>query len=128
MKRIILIVLTALLLAACTKQEEVMCQLTLTAQMPSGEKIVALTVDQKSTGNYFRNLNTGETYPIPLIVNGKATLSVLKGVYVISFDGVAALSDGSAKKVRCADFATLLTAVSLTEDVQTLELPLILMQ
>ena len=53
---------------------------------------------------------------------------MLKGVYVISFDGVAALPDGSGKKVRCAEYATLLTAVSLTEDVQTLELPLIVMQ
>lgn len=128
MKRILAIVLSSMLLAACAKQEDVMCRLTLTAQMPSGEKIVALTVDRKSTGNYFRNANTGETYDIPMILNGTATMSVLKGVYTVSFDGIAALPDGSAKKVRCAEFATLLTAVSLTEDSQTLELPLIVLQ
>ena len=128
MKRITLIALTALLLVSCAKQEDVMCSLTLTAQMPSGEKIVALNVDSQSGGNYFRNLNTGETYTIPRLVNGRANMTILKGVYVISFDGVAALSDGKGKKVRCAQYATLLTAVTLTEDTQNLELPLIVLQ
>lgn len=113
MKRITLIALTALLLASCAKQEDVMCLLTLTAQMPSGEKIVALNVDSQSGGNYFRNLNTGETYAIPMLVNGKASMNILKGVYVISFDGIAALSDGKGKKVRCAQYATLLQQLLL---------------
>lgn len=124
MKRLVLI-LSLLVLVSCTRQS-LFCRVTL--QVESGTSMVALTVDNSLSGNYFRNLNTGETYPIPVFVNGKCELQVLKGVYILAFDGVAAYADGSARRVRSAQYATTLDAVTLTDDeamvtLQLLELP-----
>jgi len=90
--------------------------------------MVALTIDNTLTGNYFRNLNTGETYDYPVFVNGKCELRVLKGVYVLAFDGVGAFQDGTAIRVRSAQYATMLDAVSLTEDEVVVNLKLLELQ
>lgn len=124
MKKLALI-LSLLVLVSCTKQN-LFCRVTL--QVESEHPMVALTVDNTLAGNYFRNLNTGETYPFPVFVNGKCELSVLKGVYVLAFDGVAAYADGSAHRVRSAQYATMLDAVTLTGDDVTVTLKLLNLQ
>ena len=124
MKKLALI-LSLLVLVSCTKQN-LFCRVTL--QVESEQPIVALTVDNSLTGNYFRNLNTGETYPFPVFVNGKCEEQVLKGVYVLAFDGVAAYADGTARRVRSAQYATMLDAVTLTGDNVTVTLKLLDLQ
>ncbi|MBR0244904.1 MAG: hypothetical protein IJQ61_00325 [Bacteroidales bacterium] len=124
MKKLALI-LSLLVLVSCTKQN-LFCRVTL--QVESEHPMVALTVDNTLAGNYFRNLNTGETYPFPVFVNGKCELSVLKGVYVLAFDGVAAYADGGAHRVRSAQYATMLDAVTLTGDDVTVTLKLLNLQ
>lgn len=124
MKKLALI-LSLLVLVSCTKQN-LFCRVTL--QVESEQPMVALTVDNTLAGNYFRNLNTGETYPFPVFVNGKCELSVLKGVYVLAFDGVAAYADGGAHRVRSAQYATMLDAVTLTGDDVTVTLKLLNLQ
>ena len=125
MKKLALILLSLLVLVSCTKQN-LFCRVTL--QVESEQPIVALTVDNNLAGNYFRNLNTGETYPFPVFVNGKCEVQVLKGVYVLAFDGVAAYADGSAQRVRSAQYATMLDAVTLTGDNVTVTLKLLDLQ
>ena len=61
-------------------------------------------------------------------MNGKCELSVLKGVYVLAFDGVAAYADGSAHRVRSAQYATMLNAVTLTGDDVTVTFKLLNLQ
>ena len=119
------LILSLLVLVSCTKQN-LFCRVTL--QVESEHPMVALTVDNTLAGNYFRNLNTGETYPFPVFVNGKCELQVLKGVYVLAFDGVAAYADGSAHRVRSAQYATMLDAVPLTGDNATVTLKLLDLQ
>ena len=122
MKRILPILL-ALLLSACTKtaEDRLLCQVTLRLD----REIVALTIDNSLPGNYFRNLNTGETYDFPVFVNGKCEIRVLKGVYVIAFDGTAAFADGSGRRVRSAEHSSTTTAVTLTGDEETVTLSLL---
>lgn len=124
MKKLALI-WSLLVLVSCTKQN-LFCRVTL--QVESELPVVALTVDNTLAGNYFRNLNTGETYPFPVFVNGKCELQVLKGVYVLAFDGLAAYADGGAHRVRSAQYATMLDAVTLTGDNATVTLKLLDLQ
>ncbi len=119
------LILLLLLLVSCTRQN-LFCHVTL--QVETEQPIVALTIDNTLAGNYFRNLNTGETYNFPVFVNGKCELQVLKGVYVFAFDGVGAFSDGTARRVRSAQYATMLDAVSLTEDEAVVSLKLLELQ
>jgi len=124
MKKLALI-WSLLVLVSCTKQN-LFCRVTL--QVESELPVVALTVDNTLAGNYFRNLNTGETYPFPVFVNGKCEVQVLKGVYVLAFDGLAAYADGGAHWVRSAQYATMLDAVTLTGDNATVTLKLLDLQ
>ena len=119
------LILSLLVLASCSRQN-LFCRVTL--QVDSAQPVVALTVDNSLEGNYFRNLNTGETYPFPVFVNGKCELQVLKGVYVLAFDGLAAYADGTARRVRSAQYATMLDAVTLTADEATVTLKLLELQ
>ena len=126
MKRILNILLL-LVCMACTKNagQEIYCDLTLELSLPSGAQIAALTVDNAGAGNYFRNLNTGEEYDFPVFVNGKCRMRVLKGVYVLGFDALAGLADGTGLRVRSAEHTTMLYAVSLVEDTDTVTLNLL---
>jgi len=131
MRRILVLAVIALaLLSSCRKNadQEIFCELTLEAVLPSGETPVALKIDNGKSGNYFRNLNTGMEYPLPVFVNGRCHLQVLKGVYVVSFDGVAGLADGSGLRVRSAEYATTLKAVQLVDDQAELPLQLIILR
>ena len=119
------LILSLLVLASCSRQN-LFCRVTL--QVDSAQPVVALTVDNSMEGNYFRNLNTGETYPFPVFVNGKCELQVLKGVYVLAFDGVAAGADGTARRARSAQYATMLDALTLTADEATVTLKLLELQ
>ena len=126
MKKLAWIILACMLCLSCAKQEELYCRVTLEAE--ASFPIVAISVDNSLSGNYFRNLNTGESYEIPVFVNGQCELTVLRGVYILAFDGVAAGADGRAVRVRSAQHATAPNAVSLdgneaTVTLQLLELP-----
>lgn len=120
--RKLLVILSLFALLSCSRQN-LFCRVTL--QVESEEPIVALTIDNNLEGNYFRNLNTNETYDYPTFVNGKCEMLVLKGVYVLSFDGTAAYADGSARRVRMARHSAALSALTLTDDEQVVTLPLL---
>ena len=75
MKKLALI-WSLLVLVSCSRQN-LFCRVTL--QVDSAQPVVALTVDNSLEGNYFRNLNTGETYPFPVFVNGKCELLDIVG-------------------------------------------------
>ncbi len=131
MRRILVILTGALaLLTSCVKNagQDIYCEVTLAASLPSGQDIVALKVDNTQPGNYFRNLNTGQEYDFPIFVDGKCRMKVLKGVYLVSFDGVAALPDGSARRVRSAEYSASLYAVNLLGDQEELPIHLIVLQ
>ena len=123
-----LYIIAVLLITACSKQvaDDLCCNLTLKLISPFEQPIIALSVDNSLPGNFIRNLNTGEEYDFPVFVNGKCEINVLKGVYVISFDGTAALPDGSGRLVRSSEFSSPNNAVTLTED-GTVELNLLIL-
>lgn len=125
MRRILssfLLAAACLLTGGCTKEMPLFCDLTLRLVQPEGFEAVTVQVDNALQGNMLRNYNTGQDYDYPLFVNGKASLRVLKGVYLISFDGKATLSDGSVRTVRFSGYNAPDKAVSLLEDRMTLEL------
>ena len=127
MKRLLGITALLLLITGCTR-ESIWCDLVLQARMPDGESIVMLTVDPSLDGNFLRNVNTLETYDIPAFINGTARLRVLKGLYVLAFDGVAELEDGREKKVRFAGHTTEANAFQALEDDVTLPLTLVVLR
>lgn len=126
---VIILTATLALLTSCVKNagEDIYCDVTLQAVLPSGQHIVALKIDNTQAGNYFRNLNTGQEYDFPIFVDGQCRMKVLKGVYLVSFDGLAALTDGSARIVRSAEYSASLQAVNLVEDSAVLPLQLIIL-
>lgn len=121
MRKLAFIGILFVLTWSCTRQD-MFCRVTL--RLDTDDPIVALTIDNTLEGNYFRNLNTGETYAFPVFINGKCEMKVLNGVYVLAFDGVAALPDGTARRVRSAEHATALDAVTLIDNEATLTLKL----
>ncbi len=125
MRRILSYILpfvAALLLGGCEKEPQLFCDLTLHLVQPEGIQAVTVQVDNSLKGNVLRNYNTGQDYEYPTFINGTATLRVLKGVYLISFDGKATLSDGSVRTVRFSGYNAPDKAVSLLDDRMTLEL------
>ncbi len=76
----------------------------------------------------FRNLNTGIDYKYPVFVNNSCTLQVQKGVYMLAFDADALFQDVSTSKVRFTDWKNPLSAVSLLNDCETLEIDLKLLK
>jgi len=128
----IILLVSALLTApcSCTKNadQDIYCDVTLQAVLPDGGDIITLEVDMSVKGNFFRNLNTQQDYDYPIFANNKCTLRVLKGVYILAFDGKALLSDGSYRTVRCSQYTAPADAVTLLEDSQTLELDLTILK
>jgi len=124
MKRLIVSILSLFLLWSC-QQESLFCDVSFTVTIPEEDGIVAINIDPELPGNYFRNLNTGESYDLPLFVNGKGSVRVLKGVYLLSFDGVAALSDGRSVRVRSAEHSTPREAFALIGDQEEVRLNLL---
>ena len=111
-----------LTLSGCSKERQVFCDLTLRLVQPDDLQAVTVRTDNTLPGNVLRNYNTGQNYDFPLFVNGAANLRVLKGVYLIAFDGVATLSDGSVRTFRFSGYNAPDKAVSILDDVQTVEL------
>lgn len=122
MKKWIVIILVPVVFLSCTKQD-IYCRVTLEARMESPS--VAISIDNSLEGNYFKNINTGDRYPLPLFVNGRCEITVLKGFYMIAFDGVSAGADGTARRVRSAQYASAPLAVDLTKDSATVVLNLL---
>jgi len=120
----LLLLLPALIVLGGCSREEIYCQVTLNVVMPGGETVSLLSIDPSVRGNFFRNINTLETYDFPLIAANRGRMTVLKGLYAISFDGVAELDSGVDRKVRFTDYSTEAHAVSLLEDQVELTLPL----
>ena len=122
-----LLILLAFLLLSCSKApvRPLWCAVELEAVLPGGTAIRSISVDSSLPGNFIRNLNTGEEYAIPAFVSGRASLQVLKGYYLIAFDGEATLSDGSVVRVRSAQYNSTTTAAALTDNAVRLELTLL---
>ena len=127
MRKFLPLILALCLLSGCSK-DNIWCQLVLVPQMPEGEEIASLTIDPSLQGNFLRNVNTLETYNYPALVGGRMRLTVLKGFYAMSFDGVAELTNGRERKVRFTAYSTEANSVSLVEDECTLTLPLIVLK
>ncbi|MBP3257748.1 MAG: hypothetical protein IJV63_00110 [Bacteroidales bacterium] len=127
MRKFLPLILALCLLSGCSK-DNIWCQLVLVPQMPEGEEIASLTIDPSLQGNFLRNVNTLETYNYPALVAGRMRVTVLKGFYALSFDGVAELTNGRERKVRFTAYSTEANSVSLVEDECTLTLPLIVLK
>ncbi len=114
----LLILCTLVLSLACSCEraaEDIYSDVTLNAVC--GEmRLVSVRVDNSVTGNFFRNLNTGEEYDYPLFVNGQCMLRVLKGVYIFAFDGTATLPDGTTRRVRCYEHRSPNNSVNILDD------------
>jgi len=121
---IFLTLLSILILSSCVKNadQNIYCTVTLEAVLPDGGDIITLEIDDSLKGNFFRNYNTHQEYEFPIFANNKCKLTVLKGLYLIAFDGTAQLSDGTYVTVRSAEYTAM--AASLLEDEQTLTLNL----
>lgn len=122
--------MAACLAVACAKdtEDEIFTDVILNVSLPDGGNVVTLEIDPDLPGNRFSNINTGISYPFPVIVNNSGSLRVQKGVYMISFDGEAMLEDGTKKTVRFSEWGTPSTSVELMESVSVLELKLSVMR
>jgi len=124
----ILLLLTAL--CACwscgkIRQQDLLCNLAMELVLPDGANAITLEIDPALEGNYIRNLNTMDTCPFPVFVNNRGSVQLLKGAYLISFDGVATFADGTVRKVRCSEHAAPAQCVELLEGSATLTLNLL---
>ena len=128
MRKTVFAFLTAclLLVPSCTPslEKNVMCTVLLRVSLPGGEDVVTLDVDPSLSGNMFFNMNTGINYPYPRFQNNSCVMEVQKGVYQISFEGVATLPDGSSRNVRFTKWADPVNAVNLLQDTEMLEIEL----
>ena len=134
MRKVLCILLSAMLLSSCVKQVEtdVFCSLSLTAVMPDGTDIMQMTVDNSLPGNFLRNVNTMQEYEIPVFVNNHGgPVRVRKGIYTIAFDGIARIVGESGlveKKVRFVAYNSPDKAVMLLEDSADVKLELIVLE
>lgn len=126
MKKLLMIFLALMLVPACEKNagQDIWCQVTLHAVLPSGEIPLSLTADESLKGTMLQNINTMDNYSFPVLVDGMATVRVLKGLYMIAFDADALLADGTTVRVRTSLYNSPEKAVRLTDDAATVDLPL----
>ena len=130
MRKTVILIMALALLCSCTKnlEENIFCTVTMHAYLPDGRQIVSMTIDPNLPGNMFRNLNTGIDYKFPVFVNNSCSLQVQKGVYMIAFDAQALFQDGSVSTVRFTAWKNPISAVSLLNDNETLEIELKLLK
>lgn len=132
MRKLPCILLLFLLAVSCEKDsgQELYCTVTLKAVIQGMEDgpQTSITADKALEGNMFRNINTMQDYNIPEFEEGKAQIRVLKGIYMISFDGDARFADGTSVRVRAAQYNSPENSVRLTEDHCTLSLKLSVLQ
>ena len=126
-KTVFAILLSCLICTVCctpSLEKNVMCTVLLRVSLPTGEDVVTLDVDPSLSGNIFFNMNTGINYPFPQFQNNSCVMEVQKGVYQISFEGVATLPDGSRRNVRFTRWSDPVNAVNLLQDTEMLEMEL----
>jgi len=129
MRRLLCILMSMTLFVGCTlDRDDLWCSVTFEAELPDGRTMETMMVDMEADGNFLRNMNTLYEYDIASFVNGRSTQRVLKGMYLISFDSVCMMPDGSKLKVRCADHNSPNTAMDLTDDAVTVTLNLLLLK
>lgn len=99
--------------------------LTVQGQDEAPSSVIA---DKALAGTMFKNINTLESYAIPVFTNGTAQLKVLKGLYMIAFDADAVFADGSSHRVRAAQYNSPEKSIRLVEDSCTVTLYLTVLQ
>ena len=116
----------AVMFSGCTEYDDagLFTSLTLETELPDGAKAVLVTADNSLKGTFIRNVNTLQSFDYPAFVNGRCTLRIPRGVYMLSFDGTATLDDGSKIKVRYAGNNTYESAVTLLEENEKMVLKL----
>lgn len=126
MKKGWIIIFFALLVTGCSRdvEESIWCEVNLEARLPDGRAVETLIIPQNIDGNLFKNLNTGINYRYPVLRDGQGHLTVQKGVYLLRFDGVADLSDGTSASVRFTRWGTPYSAINLLGDTENLTLEL----
>lgn len=97
-----------------TSNDDIFSTVTLVAHCDEA-KLISIRVDNTVKGNYFQNLNNGLKYDFPYFTNGKCTIKVLKGVYIVAFDGEAILEDGRTRKVRCYEHRSPNDSINILE-------------
>lgn len=120
----VLAILATLSLLSCSRNEEIFCDVTLEVSVKGSPDYVSIVIDPSLKGNMFRNLNTAQDYPMPAIVGGTASMRVLKGLYMIAFDGKITLTDGTVRTVRFSAHNSPDKAVYLLGDSETISLEL----
>ena len=116
-----------LLSSSCGKEQDIFCEVTLRVFVEGDPDYVSIEIDPSLQGNMFRNLNTYQDYSMPAIIGGTASMRVLKGLYMIAFDGTIHLSDGSRRTVRFSRYNSPDKAIYLLEDCATIEMELTLL-
>ena len=116
-----------LLSSSCGKEQDIFCEVTLQVSVKGNPDYVSIEIDPSLKGNMFRNLNTYQDYSMPAIIGGTASMRVLKGLYMISFDGTIHLTDGSRRTVRFSQYNSPDKAIYLLEDSATIEMELTLL-
>lgn len=116
-----------LILSACSGRVEpvLFTEVEMVLATPDGLGVRSMTVDPQLPGNKFLNLNTGRNYPYPAFADGKALLTVQKGVYTLAFDGKAEMEDGTTRTLRSYAHADPIKAVNLVSGRETLVLDVI---
>lgn len=111
-------------LCSCTGKIEnnIFCNLTMKLNMADGKVPVTVTVDETITGIKLRNIETGRDFKFPIFKNGVGTVQILKGTYMISFDGDAVFEDGSIRRVRSLGHNVPAKAVYLIGDKEKVEI------
>lgn len=125
MKLRIFCILFTVVFAGCGNTDEnLFCDLTLRTSLDDGRTVIRMEVDASLEGTYLRNVNNRMEYDFPLFINGQGSVQVQKGVYIISFDGEAILSDGRTVTVRSSEHTSAETAVELLGDAEEVVLNL----
>lgn len=117
-------ILILLVAHSCTKEQDIMCEVTFTATLSDGTRFLSMVVDPEPKGNFMRNLNTRQDFDFPVFVNGTGKISVLRGMYYLAFDAEVTMADGSTKSVRCTQYNSPEKSIPLLE--AQVEVPLLL--
>ncbi len=113
---ILFLTLTVLLTQCTGTDSDIYARITFRCDLTDNRTIVWLEVDNSLSSNYIRNINNKQEYDVPLFVNSVGSTIILKGVYMIAFDGTAHFADGSTAKVRYTGNSSIETAIQLLDD------------
>ena len=124
---LIIELLMIMTLYGCVKDsnQNIFTIVTLNVTCPSVDAAIErVDVDNTLDGTFILDLNTRQEYEIPPFYVGTTSVKLKKGVYMISFDGKAVFKDGQRKKIRFSGYNSPVTAISLLNDKETLNLEL----